>query len=213
MSRTKMQPVQIGEKLGRLTVIADAGRTEQQTKLFLCKCDCGKEKIVAGVRLRSGNVRSCGCLRSEVAAVKAKTHGESKTRLYHIWQGIKKRCENPKSTGYQNYGGRGIVVCDEWQDFNNFYSWAMANGYSDDLSIDRIDLDGNYEPSNCRWADKNIQANNKRSNRIIEAYGEKHTVTEWANILGLNEGTIRSRLKRGIDGEAALKSITAKAGE
>ncbi|MBO7171268.1 MAG: hypothetical protein J6W28_08845, partial [Clostridia bacterium] len=123
------------------------------------------------------------------------THGQTHTRLHHIWHGIKQRCLNPKSYIYKNYGGRGITVCDEWRDsFEVFYGWAMANGYADDLTIDRIDVNGNYEPLNCRWATSKEQGNNRRTNHLLTYKGQTRTTQEWADIKGLSRECIRWRL-------------------
>lgn len=122
-------------------------------------------------------------------------HGLKHTRLYAIWCGIKYRCYNKNHSRYEDYGGRGITVCDQWKnDFKSFYDWAMSNGYSDDLTIDRIDNDGNYEPSNCRWADDLTQANNSRHCHEIEFNGETHSISEWARITGISRTTLNSRI-------------------
>jgi len=132
-------------------------------------------------------------------------HGMTNTRLHHIWKSIKQRCYNPNNNRYSNYGGRGITVCDEWRNsFNAFYEWAMANGYADDLTIDRKDTNGNYEPSNCCWATQKEQQNNRRNNCLITHNGETHTLAEWAAITGLKYQTIQRRLKTGWNIKDAL---------
>lgn len=125
-------------------------------------------------------------------------------RLYGIWQGMLNRCRNPNRERYSRYGGRGIVVCDEWKDFSVFQEWALSNGYEEKLSIDRINPDGDYCPSNCRWVDEKTQANNKTTNHIIEVNGERHNISEWSNITGIKKGTIQSRLIRGWTPERAI---------
>lgn len=131
-------------------------------------------------------------------------HGESRTRLHKIWSSMLERCENKNHRYYKNYGGRGIYVCVEWHSYVNFSQWAKENGYDDNLSIDREDNNGNYEPENCRWITKKAQANNKRTNHIVELNGEKHTISEWSEMLGISKTTIRERLKRGWTVEDAL---------
>ena len=135
-------------------------------------------------------------------------HGMRYTRLYNIWRSMNQRCYNEKSVNFGRYGARGITVCDEWkEDFQSFHEWAMANGYSEELTIDRIDVNGNYEPSNCRWSTYKEQANNKRNSRIIECNGVSHTLGEWSEITGIRLATIWERLRKGWSPERALTTI------
>ncbi len=170
-----------GEKYGRLVVKEYVGIISGRTHWF-CMCDCGNEIVTSSNSLRRGRTKSCGCLRKECAASHAKMagaargmqmlkHGQCGTRLYNVWKSMHQRCFNPKDKFYKDYGGRGISVCSEWNDFSNFYEWAIQNGYDPlapfgKCTIDRIDNDKGYEPSNCQWVDLSIQANNRRPKKI-----------------------------------------------
>lgn len=147
------------KRFGRLTVISRHGRIGKRIS-WLCLCDCGERKVILGESLKSGATHSCGCLRAEGNNLK---HGLSYSRIRNSYRAMKERCYLESHVAYQNYGGRGIRVCDEWKEsFESFYEWAVANGYQEGLTIDRIGVDGNYEPNNCRWATMKEQAQNKR---------------------------------------------------
>lgn len=186
----------IDKKFGRLTVLKYV-ESESKDSMFLCKCDCGTEKVVRGTHLKNGKILSCGCLQKERTSKAHIKHNLSDSRIYKIYKGIIKRCYKSNDPAYKNYGGRGIKVCDEWlKDFMSFYNWAINNGYKEDLTIDRIDVDGNYEPSNCRWVNKKIQSRNTRRNHYITYNGETHCISEWAEITNLPQSAIKHRINR-----------------
>ena len=190
----------IGQKFGKLTVIGRAENSKNGKAKWLCRCDCGKlkQKNVTTNDLKSGKVKSCGCLYFESNKERNKTHGFTHTRLYNIRNSMIQRCTNPKNKSYDTYGARGITVCDEWRNsFDKFREWALAKGYADNLSIDRIDNSGSYEPSNCRWVDMKTQENNRSNNRIIDYYGTKYTVAELSELLSISYATLLNRINSG----------------
>lgn len=191
-----------GIRFGRLTVVERRGSSKQGEPLWYCVCDCGNTNIVRAQSLKKGHTKSCGCLSAEMVACRHITHGKKGTRLYDVWKNMKKRCFNANSPNYKDYGGRGITVCEEWKDdFKSFYDWAMDNGYDESalrgkFTIDRIDVNGNYEPSNCRWATAEEQNNNKRINRMLTYAGKTQTLEQWARETGINRQTIRNRIDK-----------------
>lgn len=174
-----------GETYGKLTVRCFCGKDKYSHNLWLCDCECGGTAITDTSALKQGKAKSCGCLHKQRLIDRNTTHGKSKTRLYKIYSHMIERCYNPKCKGYKDYGNRGIKVCDEWQEFTNFYRWALENGYKENLTIDRINVNGNYEPSNCRWATMLTQSNNKRNTIKITFDNEVHTLSEWSRLLDL----------------------------
>lgn len=162
-----------GQKINMISVIKRVGSDKNGKALYRCKCDCGTIKTMTAGDLKSGRVVSCGCYAYSFLNKLHegnKIHGFSGTRIYHVWRGMLQRCENHNNSAYKDYGGRGITICEEWHDVKKFADWAYQNGYDEnaergDCTIDRIDVNGNYEPSNCRWVDMRIQNNNKRNNK------------------------------------------------
>lgn len=204
-----------GMRYGRLVVlretgpyVSESGRTRRR---WLCQCDCGNEVTVIGDNLTGGKTLSCGCYRNDRLLEVFGTHKESGSRLYGVWCSMKSRCGNPNVPTYQLYGGRGVQVCDEWEhSYESFRNWAYENGYDEtaargECTIDRIDCNGNYEPSNCRVVSQREQMNNVRYNRRYTYNGENHTIAEWARIVGMPYQRLLDRLTRyGLDIEKAL---------
>ncbi len=180
----------VGKKFGRLTVISEIGsRNFENSKQVVwdCICDCGNKVQTTTNRLKSGNTKSCGCLVYDVSRMNRTTHGMSKTRINNIYLGMHDRCERRKNSIYKHYGARGIKVCSEWSDehgFEHFRDWAFSNGYSDDLTLDRIDVNGNYCPDNCRWVSQTAQKNNKRNTLWVEYLGKRMSLADFSREIG-----------------------------
>ena len=197
----------IGQRFGRLTVIKQSENIQLKNgrvyTAWLCKCDCGNLKVVRTAHLRSGNTLSCGCYGREIhkqsikKAIRACTkHNDRKNPLYGVWAAMKRRCNNPNTAYYELYGGRGISVCKEWNDYVRFKIWAIKAGYKKGLTIDRINCNGNYEPGNCRWITIQEQQRNRRNNRSYLYKGTYYTVREIAKLTGLKVRTIQGRIER-----------------
>lgn len=185
----------IGKRFGRLLVIARA-ENRKGHRFWRCVCDCGNEKLSSSGNLNGGTVRSCGCLQKE--AMRKGRHGMYGTRIHQTWLSMHKRCRGTSTKEHKRlYHDRGIAVCDEWREFQPFYDWAMANGYTDALTLDRKDPDGDYCPENCRWATMKEQQNNRRNNRIIEINGKSKTLAQWSDEYGITQGCIQERIRRG----------------
>lgn len=204
MSRFK-QIDYTNKRFGRLLVLGIHHHSTTGHTYVTCKCDCGKIKIVRASCLVQGVTRSCGCLEKESKIKNSTKHGLYGTRIYRIWMGMKRRCYDTKVEQYKNYGGRGISYCQEWEKFIPFYNWAMANGYNDNLTIDRIDVNGDYEPNNCRWIKEKEQHRNTRSNKILKYKGKSYCAKKWAEILGLNYNTLLTHLRKGMTIKDALE--------
>lgn len=189
-----------GRTFGRLVVKSYFGRTNaKRTHAWTCECECGETKVVSGHHLTSGGVTSCGCWR----ASHGRTHGMSRQPEYAVWCCMLQRCGNGNNPSYNNYGGRGITVCQRWHKFENFYA-DMGPRPGGCYELDRRDNDGNYEPSNCWWIKRERQAVNRRSNRVLKCRGETLCIADWASRLGISASRISRRLALGWDTEAAL---------
>ena len=190
-----------GQKFGRLTVVGFLG-----DKKWCCKCDCGNYKSVNASKLKSGRTRSCGCFKIQSTRERRSTHrhtaGRVVSRIYSIWNNMKRRCYNPKSPNYSYYGGRGITVCDSWHVFENFL--ADMGEPPSGMTLERIENNVGYCRENCRWATKSEQANNRRSNRILEFDGKSQTMAQWAEETGIKWGTLYNRLRSGWPIERVL---------
>jgi hypothetical protein len=198
-----------GRKFGKLTVASKTNRRSSNGGVvWLCKCDCGNIKEVIGHSLSTGNTSSCGCIpKNPNKFGNHQKHELTGTRIYMIWAGMKARCLKKQIKNYLRYGGRGIKVCDRWMKFENFYE-DMRQGYSDNLTIERINNNGNYEPNNCRWATNKEQSNNRRNNHLITYKNKTQNVTQWANEYGINKYTLLTRLVRDqLSIERALNQI------
>lgn len=196
-----------GMRFDRLLVLGRADSRNGRT-MWKCQCDCGNTVIVGGKDMKSGKTKSCGCYHKDHLHLPpvmrgeqnpSYKHGSTGTKLYFVWASMIQRCTNKNNKGFSRYGARGISVCDEWRDSSAFIEWALANGYRDGLSIDRIDNDGNYCPENCRWVDSETQSNNRRCNIIVSRGGETHTLSEWARIKNLPYKVVLARYYRNGD--------------
>lgn len=206
MGRTRK--CELGKTYGRLFVAEELDYRIRQGISYRCECECGNNNyLVQGGDLRSGKVHSCGCLKSEIRIKENTTHGMKGSRLYGIYYAMISRVNNPNASHYERYGGRGITITQEWigdNGFVNFMNWSNDNGYSDELTIDRINNDGNYEPSNCRWVTNEVQANNKSTNRLYTLNGETLNISQWSKKYNVNYDNLINRLNRGSSIEKAL---------
>lgn len=202
-----------GKKYGRLTAIKRIESSLDVRPVWLFQCECGNTHIARGADVRSGKIKSCGCLNREKAIGKlplmhaaATTHGQSRTSIYKIWYGMKGRCYTKSNTCYPRYGAKGITVCKEWlDDPEAFIKWALANGYKKGLSIDRIDGTKGYSPDNCRFITQSEQMRNISCNVKITRNGATKILADWAKETGIHRDTIEARLKRGLTPEEAMQ--------
>lgn len=200
-----------GMKFGKLQVIEKTEIRKNRKIVWKCLCDCGNTAYVPSSDMLSGNTKSCGCGKNEGHPKYGKT-ASHKIRLYNIWAGMKDRCNREKNKSYRYYGARGIKVCEEWEnDFIAFRNWALKNGYRDNLTIERKDNNKGYSPNNCTFATMKQQSNNRRNGAYISYGGERHTIAEWSDILGIKQQTFRVRLWKGMSFEKAIKKPDLRA--
>lgn len=199
-----------GQRFGRLTVECLNGVNKHGTKIWLCKCDCGNKTTASCSSLTSNKVQSCGCLRNEKISKVTYSHGGTHTRLYAILNGMKGRCKDVRNPAYKYYGGKGVSICNEWLNFSNFREWALSNGYSDNLTIDRIDPNGNYEPSNCRWIPNKEQQNNKRADKDFNYNGETKTIKQWLKQFYFKCNDYYRLLRIGLTNKQVLDFISSE---
>ena len=191
-----------GKRFENIIVVSRAENKNGRVA-YLCKCDCGKEFVTLAQHITGGFVKSCGCGNRRKASQRMKSmntkHGKSGTRLYEIWQNMRRRCNEKNNPCYKNYGARGISFDKSWADFSTFEQWAIDNGYSDDLTIDRIDVNKGYFPENCRWVTRKTQGNNKRTNLYITYHGKTKTLAEWADLTNIPYSKLKYRIYKGWD--------------
>lgn len=202
-----------GQRFGRLTVLGLSPKKSGRKSYWVCQCDCGNKHLVRSDSLTSGNVQSCGCLKKEqdkINLTKFHRHKESHTKLHDAWLNMKARCNNKNVCSYPIYGGRGISVCDEWANsYEAFRDWSLDNGFEDnpELSIERIDVNGNYEPSNCEWILWKEQVNNRQNTIWITFNDKTQNLMQWSKELGIQYKTLHERYRRGDRGARLLRPV------
>ena len=201
----------IGKQFNSLKVLSIHSQTKNGQYNLLCKCNCGNIKPIRASRVINGITKTCGCRNRGYNYCTPNKLSRKYPNLYSIWNTMKHRCYNPKHHKYINYGSRGIKVCKEWEkQFEPFLNWAINNGYQKGLTIDRIDVNGNYEPSNCRWVTHTIQARNKTNNRIVEYKGSKKCLAQWCDELKIPYDTVRARIYLGWTIDKAFETPTSR---
>jgi|SRR5690625_188574 len=205
--------VEKGDRYGRFVILFEVEQRNKQRR-FMCLCDCGTEKEIALVLLRNGQTKSCGCFKRDHLISMITKHGRSprgkRNKLQAVWVSMKQRCLNDKNDAYKYYGGRGITIHTGWLEFENFESWAVKSGYEEGLSIERIDVNGNYDPFNCTWIPRSEQSNNTRRSTSYEFNGKKQSLKDWSLELGINYSTLTGRLRRGWTVERAFTQSVDK---
>jgi hypothetical protein len=185
----------VGNRYGRLIVVRRAENSPHGSTRWLCKCDCGNECVVHSVSLKTGNTTSCGCFKRENAQKLYSTVRQKDKHLYSVWSGMKQRCFNKNSSSYHNYGGRGITMDSRWaENYETFYNWAIKAGYKRGLTIDRINNDGNYCEENCRFVDRQVQANNKRNVKTYTIDGKTQSLPDWCREYNIGYSLVYQRV-------------------
>lgn len=197
-----------GEKFGKLTAIRFDHIGKDHHYCWLFKCDCGGEIIARKSAVMGGQIKAC----KKCGYATQRKHGKKGTRIYAVWQSMKQRCFNKNHKSYKQYGGRGITVCNAWLEFEQFNDWAMANGYDENAefmqcTLDRINVNGNYEPDNCRWTNSKVQSENTRTSRKIEYKNEIHCLSEWARILKIGRDKLKYKINKGFTIDEIVKEL------
>lgn len=205
----------IGKRFGRLVVKEFAGRNQKSVPYWLCQCDCGNYKIIENSSLIYGRTKSCGCYNSEIATVLNTNHGESKTKIYSVWNSMIGRCERTSYWNYKRYGGRGIKVCDEWHDFEKFKDWAYSTGYDENAprgacTLDRINSNGNYEPENCRWANAKQQTVNREATKLYTINGTTLCFSDWCKKYNRPKTSVKRKMDLGMSLIQALSETNER---
>ena len=199
-----------GKRFNMLVVLERADNDKYGNARWLCKCDCGKTTVCNGQSIRNGHAKSCGCLQKKSAGLLSYKHGGSNTKLCKTWYAIKQRCFNKNSVSYKNYGGRGITICEKWLDFLSFKEWALQNGYREGLTIDRINVNGNYEPLNCRYVSRAEQNRNTTRNIKVFYKGSKITISELSRIINIPKWKLLSLYHKNIKEFYKIYKLRAK---
>lgn len=205
-TRKPRRTVSVDDRFGRWTVIGVPFHNSAHQLQAVCQCDCGSVSVIRCDHLKSGLTNSCGCLQRQIARSSSTTHGMTGTPLHAIWVSMLQRCRDKNAENYERYGGRGILVCEEWQELKPFADWAMANGYQEGLSIERLDANGNYEPGNCKWIPLILQSRNTRRSRYLTAFGETKVVAAWLedSRCVVSRACLRTRIDLGWEAERAI---------
>ena len=196
------------KRFGEWSVMSFVGRNKYRQPIWKCRCSCGTVREIPESNLTRKASTNCGCLKSKNQRKRAYKHGKVNTPLYRSWANMLQRCNNPKNPRFKDYGGRGVAVCEEWKDFTNFAKWANQNGYIEGLTIERVDVDGDYSPENCKWVPLREQSLNKRTTLYVTFNNEKKSLKEWAERFNISYGSLKKRLYQGGEAKVQEKLFT-----